>query len=422
MIILLLACLQDEAIRDAIPKLEKGTIHEAYDAVDALVRLGPSAIPALKKAGETANEPAKRRLALVVEEIEAEQTFKEFYGAPKRVSLKGDKRTLVDLLTELKTSSGEEIDFEELVEDGVNKEVTLDLKNVTFLEAFDELCKQGDLYCDRDGSSYYLYRGQYDGGPRFFFRNFMARMTTIESVRTVDFEGPPRSTLRMNFDLLWDRNVRPLAVKPDLVIDVARDDKGKDLLLPAREKTPDPEVDPEIRILDSGSSYATAPELAPLSEGATKIAELRGAFLVEFPKAFDTFAWEKATPNVAKTIGDLTITLISAKFDAQNYEYHAEFSLKSKTGKPADWLKDPLHISIKEKGGTLLDGYNCQTRLTEEEVLFTVQFTERWSSQFRFQEEEEQDSDAVDSVQILRIKEVAVKRIPFEMADIEVKK
>lgn len=423
MIILLFALLQEEAIRDALPRLEKGSIREAYAAVESLAKLGPSAIPALKKAAETAAEPAKRRLAIAIDEIEAERTFKDFYAQPKRLSLKGEKRSLLDLLGELKNTSGESIDFQELAEEGVNKEVTLDLKDVTFLEAFDFLCKEGDLIADRDGNSYYLYKGQYDAGPRFFFRNFMVTMSGFESVRTVDFEGPPRSTLRLNFDLSWDRQVRPLGVKEKMELDYAVDDKGKNLLLPPRDDTHEPEPEPGVEVYTSWSNYATAPEIAPVSEGATKIAHLRGSFLLEFPRTFDTFSFEKPQGSASKTVGEATLTLASVRFDNDSYEWNAEFSLKAKSGKPSEWVKDPLHITLKLKTGVILDAYDCQTRFTDEEVLFTVRFTERWTSQFSLEENEgDDDADDIEAVTVLRLRDVVVKKLPFELQDIEVKK
>lgn len=402
MILLLLLVVQDDperAVREALPVVEKGSPEEAWRAVERLSLLGPAALPALRRAAESS--PARRRLLAACEEIEADRDLREYYGRPVRLAVSAKDRRPSDLLREIAKSAGETIDLAELEDGGILNPVTLELKEATFLEAVDAVCRLADLRPNLL-SGYYISRDAFPASPRFLFRNFLVRVATIEESRTLDFSGPPGRTWTVGLDLGWDSKVRPLAVRRVVELDEAVDDKGRNLIVAGGNVAP-------VRNLDEQIGRAYTPGLAPPSEGAKRIARLSGAFLLEFPKARRKFEFPKVAAGQQGVDSEFTVT-VSSLLTNDEASWSGSLSVRGPWNQSVDPSRVRLQLRWKSDQGELAGEARFELR-EGDNAMFTFRF---------YRDEFTESKEATLLVEI--VLEIAIKRVPFELRDIPVEK
>ena len=289
--------MQDaDRVGPLVRDLESPDLHKVYRAVAGLSELGEPAIPALEARAKESKGRVRDYLQLAADEIRA---AKQLAGVPpsKRITLKSADRNVIELLNELRTRSGLALALENLLGDEKMPEVPVDVQDVPTLEAFDAICKAGNVSILMDNGQIMLYQGEYQELPRFFYDHYFFRLGSFALTKTADFRRPAAQSFRVQMEMLWNPAAAPCRFSAPVVVE-AVDDKGKSLLVAAdaAKRKDDPEDDEE----EPGP--VSMLKLVPPSPGSEKIALLRGFASVALPRTRVTVAFgEEAPPKKIET-------------------------------------------------------------------------------------------------------------------------
>src|SRR6185436_9458614 len=141
-----LPCLaQDgDAVEPLARDLESPELSQVYHSVARLSALGEKAIPVLEARAREAKGRLRDYLQLAADEIRAAGQLTGI-PAPKRITLKSSDRNVIELLGDLRTKTGLALALENLLGDEKMPEIPVDIQDATALEAFDAICKAGNV-------------------------------------------------------------------------------------------------------------------------------------------------------------------------------------------------------------------------------------------------------------------------------------
>lgn len=241
---------------------------KARDAAQkALANAGPEALPALRAAVAHKDLEIRRRATEIVGRVEIMALV-----APKLVSLKGERKTAREWLTILAEQTGYKLD---VWNDDPKRVQTLDLQNVTFWQAVDEICKFGNIgpqvgYGD-DRLRFQKEVGfpahvVHDGIFRFVPTQFQLHRT-LSFRRDGDIGKPPErtETMTLHYTLHVEPKL-PLLSVGEALVQEAIDLEGRSLMpLPVPEET-DPQKIAQRRAR-YGNGYATTSASGQLTIG-----------------------------------------------------------------------------------------------------------------------------------------------------------
>src|SRR4030095_14958373 len=113
-------------------------------SVARLSALGEKAIPEIEARAKGSKGRVRDYLQLAADEIRAAGLLTGS-PAPKRITLKSSDRNVIELLGELRTKTGLALALENLLGEEKMPEIPVEIQDATALEAFDAICKAGNV-------------------------------------------------------------------------------------------------------------------------------------------------------------------------------------------------------------------------------------------------------------------------------------
>lgn len=275
------------AVKRLVRQLDDEKLAQREAAEKELVELGPDALPLLPAVTPRTPAEVKDRLGRVRRLLEAAVAVAVAKAAP--VTLQGEM-PLSKALAELETQSGNPVvDFrEEFGQETRDPTIKLDLKNVTFWEAFDKLADQAGVtaynFSGQSGKLAVVARSEDEvdrAGRAKYDGLFRVEPLRVEAAR--DLRNPKTNLFQLFVDLSWEPRLRPIVLVHALDRLEAVDENGKSLV--GDEPQGQAEINPEI---DASSAELVVPlQLPPRS--VKKIASLKGQVELLIPGRMETF-------------------------------------------------------------------------------------------------------------------------------------
>ena len=277
---LLLAGAQDpaEKARALIEKLSSDEIAERETAQTDLVKLGASAVPALRDRLGRAEGEVKTRIQAILDRIERNEKIANLLAPGPLVTLSAKDRPAAEVLTEIGKQGKVVVECRDLPAGTI---VSVDAKGVTPAAAIDDLCRaHGKLMYSWSPDRVVILSAPYRRVPSFDrgpFRLVMDGMTVI-----LQGKPPTHADVTLTSGIIGPAGRIPMSVT--LVIERFADDKSGDLAAAGPVEIPrtsndyplPPVKGPEIfRFLHSTF-------LKPVSLEATKVT-IRGYASLKFP-------------------------------------------------------------------------------------------------------------------------------------------
>ncbi|WP_422929873.1 hypothetical protein [Singulisphaera sp. PoT] len=305
----------DAALRDRVDqlltKLEAPKPEARKSAEDALIKLGPRILPLLpeSKGGDGEKEKQIERIREALREA-LDQTN---LGASK-ITLQGKGIRLTEVLQKLQSQSGNMIsDLRESEGSEVtNPGLDLDLQDVPFFQALDEVARQAEVtpnYYTGDGSVGLMAGKPPEKGLVQYAGPFRIAFKQVSSVRDLQ---AGTSTANTQFEVAWEPRLRPmlLALKADELKIV--DDQGRKVEPQVMMESTDVVLRPENPAAEMNVNLV-APERT-----AKNLASLKVKADVTVPAGLKTFRFPSlAKENVTMKAGDISMTLEGTEVDEQ---------------------------------------------------------------------------------------------------------
>jgi hypothetical protein len=426
--VLLLVCLQEDSVSVHLKTLESpGDLRKAYHAVADLAAIGEPALPAIEGRIKASQGRARDYLQLAADEIRAGRVLTGIPPA-KRVTMKAADRNVVELLHELRTKTGLAVALDNLMGDEKLPEVPIDIRDATMLEAFDGICRAGNVTLTMESGQFMLYPGEYPDLPRFFYDHYFFRLHSFRVLKTVDFRKPAAQSFNLQMEMLWDPAAAPCRFGPPVVVEAA-DDKGKSLLPPSPAEAPKPREKDEEDLDEILSESLSQLELLTPSPGAQKLAVLRGYTTIALPKDKVTVTYAAKTPregevspyeNLVQKSGDITVKIV--RLDPSLCRI--TFEVSSKNLKPEDLAKMPVLATVVLKGGEPTRAYVHPWSAKEgvAEVMIGFQALNLKEVLVLPGGEDRPAPPAViEKIELSLVTAVQERRIPFEFREVKLK-
>jgi hypothetical protein len=435
--VLMVLALQEDRVAPLIRTLESaGDVRKTYHAVADLAALGDPALPAIEKRLQGAEGRSRELLQLAADEI---RSVRMLTGVPpaRRLSMKSADRNVIELLNDLRSRTGVALTLENLMGDEKLPEVPIDIQDATMLEAFDAICRAGNVTLTMEGGQLNLYPGDYADLPRFFYDHYFYRLQSFVLSKQVDFRRPAVQWFRIQMEMLWNPAAAPCRIGAPVVVE-ARDDKGKSLLPPPakKEKPEEPPKDVPEGVESAIDQQAVHPlELLPPSPGAQKLAVLRGFRTISLPKdkmtvTFAEDSSRKPPPDgealaaplegLVRTSGDFTVKI--AKVEPSLFRIACEVT--SKTLKAEDISKMPFMATVVLKGGEATRAYAnpWSTKEGVAEVMIGFQpLSIKEVLVLPGGEDRPAPAPVVEKLEFSIVTAVQERKIPFEFREVKLK-
>lgn len=213
-------------------------------ASKALEKLGPDALPALRKAKEHADAEIRRRVSELIPALERTALL-----TPKLITLRMNNKSIRDAVAAISKQSGYPIDLwpEARFNGGREQSVfNFQLDNVPFWKALDHVCSEGGLSLQDHGGNDGRIRLQFQDTMTPFIHHrgpFRIVAHGFNYSRNINFAQLPRNGTPvgqrsefMNFTLAITSEPRlPLLGVGQIKLNEARDDRGSSMLMPEAE-------------------------------------------------------------------------------------------------------------------------------------------------------------------------------------------
>jgi hypothetical protein len=441
------SALQEDKIAPLARDLESAEVRRIYHAVSDLAALGESALPAIEKRAQGARGRTRDYLDLVAEEIRSARLTT---GIPpvQRLSLKASDRNVVELLGDLRARTGVALSLENLMGEEKLPEVPVDVRDVTMLEAFDAICRAGNVTVTMENGQFMLYQGDYQEMPRFFYDHYFFRLGNFVLLRSVDFRKPAVQTFKIQMEMLWDPAAAPCKFNAPAIVE-ALDDKGKNLIPPSPPAKKDPPKPPEPKppaeAEETEAEATSFLQLLPPSPASEKIAVLRGYTTIGLPKTKVTLSFAEepkkgerkdATPaekpqdpptepstspldGLQRKSGDFTVKIV--KVESGLFRITCEVS--SATMKVEDIGKMPFLASVTLKGSEPTRSYVSLWSMkdTVAEVMISFQPLHLKEVLVKPGDDRTSPPSPVEKIDLSIVTAVQERKIPFEFRDVKIK-
>lgn len=404
----------DDRLAGLLKEAEASDIRAAYRAVERLADLGPAALAAIEAAAKAAPEGPSGRLALAADEIRARRDLKAAYPQVRRFSATSTSRTTPDLLGDLRTTTGLDLEFGDLLEEENLPKVAVDFKDASPFEALAEICRAGSASWYFEDGVVNVYSGGFEDLPRFFFGHFMITLESHALVRTVRFGEPAQERLLLSLHAGWNPVLLAAGGRAPRLLE-ARDEKGRSLVPPPpKEKAAEGEDEAPTR--DAGGIYEEL-ELLPLARGSQKIAVLRGEVPLRVPRAAVTVEFQKPKAGAKQETEGVTVTVASVESKGGG-SYTARLELSVAGMKPEDLVKKWVVLGLKTAGGRRL---HADPDLDEAEGKIEVSCDFEDPARVRRQGGAKPVPPPIESLTLFYIRESFERRVPFEFRDLKIK-
>jgi len=450
--VLALLGVPQDAVEPLARDLESPEITKVYHSVARLSALGEKAIPELEARAKESKGRVRDYLQLAADEIRAAGLLTGI-PAPKRITLKSSDRNVIELLGDLRTKTGLALALENLLGDEKMPEIPVEIQDATALEAFDAICKAGNVSIMMDNGQIMLYQGDYQDLPRFFYDHYFFRLGSFVVAKTADFRRPAVQSFKIQMEMLWNPAAAPCRFNLPVVVE-AVDDKGKSLLVPPQAPRKKQDEDDE----DEPAAVAML-HLLPPSAGSEKITVLRGFSTVALPRTRVTVSFgeegskkpetpvapkkplmraevpappapaekpaaPQADPGAAALEGQVRktdgFTIRVAKVEPALYRIL--FEVSSTTLKPDDLSKLPFQATVVLKGGETTRCYISPTANKETaEVTIAFQPLHLQETLVQPGDDRPPPPPVLERIELSIVTTVQERKIPFEFRDVKLK-
>jgi len=317
----------DAALRDRVlqlvERLGAPKLETRKGAEEALIKLGPRALPLLPEAKPSKSDERSERVERVraaLLEVERQTASNPNAG---RVTIQGKGIRLTEALRMLQTQSGNLVtDLRE--QEGVettNPALDLDLKDKTFFEALDLLARDAEL------------------SPNFYTGDGSIGLMSgaSSSLKWIRYQGPFRVTLRqvgtlqdfqsgthaanLQLEVAWEPRLRPmlLSLKTDELSIL--DDRDKKVAPQVMQEGTEVPLRPENPVAELNLNVDAPDRAARLLKSVKLKAD------VTIPADLKLFRFPSLTErNVSKKEGEIEVTLQQAEVDEQLWKVTIEMS------------------------------------------------------------------------------------------------
>lgn len=227
------------SIDKLIEQLGSRSFAERERATKALRERGPEALPAVRKALQSTDEEVRKRAESLVPALEIAEAL-----LPKRITIKSEKMSVADALKEMAKQTG--FKFGPAAAD--NRSLSLDLKDVPFWDAMEEIGRQPvSVYTEYSSKERTLNTGTVGGkSPHLLVRGpFRLEATWFHEDRDVDLrpagkEAKKSSGLTLSVSVYAEPRITIQKIST-AVVEEAIDSEGNSLLEPVLPDLPPPD-------------------------------------------------------------------------------------------------------------------------------------------------------------------------------------
>ncbi len=311
------AAKEDEkaiALKKLVQQLEADTLAERDAAEKGILELGPSIVPMLPKITASTSAEVEVRLRRLVEKLQSQQT--EVVIKPSSVTLKG-VMSLSDALQSISKQTGNKLLWDTLPE----KQLNLDLEDVSFWDAFDEVLDEGGLDIEpfsETAGALKIRAKQVTSGLRIasgvYVESF--RLEPIELTATRSIKDSMQDSLRVKAWISWEPRFRPVYMQFPM--------KNAELILPDGTKVPptNPETAPEYSPQGNASQTEVEFFMGLPARDLKSVKGLKGKFIAAIPGPQVQLTFEQLDKPGKKTqkSGNLTVTIDRVRKNGGIYE------------------------------------------------------------------------------------------------------
>jgi hypothetical protein len=344
-------------VQGLVDQLDDPTLAKRQAAEQALVALGPDALPLLPAITRRTSAEAKSRLVRIREALE--KASAERAARASLVTLRGEM-PLSQALAELQKQTGNKIvDFRgKFGQQQTDPPVKADFDKTPFWAALDRLLDQAGLtlysYAGQEGCVAFVARENADRErTRRACYSGLFRFEGVRLVATRDLRNPSQRALHLTMEVTWEPRVAPIVLQVPLAEMRATDEAGKPLPVEGRESNLEVPVENSIPAAELQVPLTLPPR------SVARIASLTGKLSALVPGQIETFefgdlenpkgtqqqkAGVTATLETVRKNGDVYEVRLRVKFDQaenaleshRNWVYRNEAYLLDAAGKRAD--------------------------------------------------------------------------------------
>jgi hypothetical protein len=294
-------------VKSLVAELQFEELQAAEEALDALAKLGPAALPALRAELEKAAGDTKLKIESVIKRITRRAKIDEVMGRPVLVTINATCIPGDDVLADLQKQSDQPMTFKDIP----FKRVTVATDKKPFWEALDAICKaHGDIMWRVHRDGVVVEKGKYRARPMVVQGNVALYFDGHTTSKTVPGND---GTFWLEGAVAWTRGSRPSAGA--LAVAKLEDDKATNLLTdedPGDHWTWEAGQDPDGAVV--GSAAEIYAYVLPHDE-AEKLAHCSGSLKLSYVLAMKKILSVKDPANSKGTVhtgGTYTVQLQDA--------------------------------------------------------------------------------------------------------------
>lgn len=343
-----------DPIEALLKQLEDESIEVREKAALALVDLGDKAEALLGKRLDAAQGEIKVRYEAILKAIERRRKLRSVLPLVERYSFRAENRAISEVLAEMCEKAGVTLNRDA----PPDKRITLDLRDVTLLEAFEAVCRQAE-------SMYVLETPPFEGKtdrtyyhPRLsirpvaaplpkaeFIRHYRIRPARISVFRNTWFGGSDRGT-SMTLGIQWAPSVRPSRLGRAEILAVT-DDRGRSLLPKTGLRSPYAGFSARLDTLPFDEYILGVQALNYPESDARSISSLKGKLVMQYLLAEETLVFEDPAKETGQTRERAGVSIRLNEFRVSAGEAFIDLGITGRTKdtspeKPPGWRPGPV--------------------------------------------------------------------------------
>lgn len=275
----------EKRVAELVGRLNEASIEAREQVVEDLVRLGPAAVPALRRAAASLDGEARGRLDAALRTLALAEALHRTLPPLRRVTLDVRNRPARDVLEEIGRQAGLRLAFEdELIG---RTPITLALKGATPLEALDLACRRESGLAVAHATSddepptpphLKVLVTDEPALPSVYVRHYRVQVTSLALAKVQRFKAV-EATGSLGLRVSWAPDVRPAALL-SLKLTAIDDDRGRSLLPEPPEEAGGLTVFQQAGY--EGEHQEDVDFKHPAADAA-KIASLKGTLVFSYP-------------------------------------------------------------------------------------------------------------------------------------------
>ncbi len=310
-------------IKPLLEQLDADSLAERDAAEKAILELGPDVIPLLPKLTPDTPAELEIRIRRLTEKLQSQGSTVAIESTS--VTLQGTM-TIAAALEKITEQTGNKFRFESLP----NKELTLDLEDVTFWDAVDEILDAGNLDVEafaETAGALKLRPRQASSGMRIangvYVESFRLEVKDLTATRSIN--DATQDSLTIKAWISWEPRFKPVFMQfPMKELELLLSDGTK---LPATNPESAPEYSPQGNSSQLELEFTT--KLPPRSMAEVK--GLKGRFLAALPGKQVKLTFDKLDKpgKKAEKSGNLTVSVDRVRKNGAIYEVVTTIKLEN---------------------------------------------------------------------------------------------